>query len=111
MRAWTKADEEAFARSVFRRQWLIALERMGVRTVGELRAMSEEQLREIPNVGSKRWPISPRRSRTGRCAVMIRFGAWRCQQRGRSPSATASSCGAAARRTDRCDRAAVRDLA
>jgi DNA-binding NarL/FixJ family response regulator len=48
---WTKADEEASARSVLRRRWLNQLERMGVATVGQLRAMSDVQLRRIPNVG------------------------------------------------------------
>jgi DNA-directed RNA polymerase specialized sigma24 family protein len=48
---WTKADEEAFARSVLRRRWLNAVDRAGVVTVAELRAFSEEQLREIPNLG------------------------------------------------------------
>jgi DNA-directed RNA polymerase specialized sigma subunit len=48
---WTKADEEAFARSVLRRRWLNAMDRAGVVTVAELRALSEEQLREIPNLG------------------------------------------------------------
>jgi len=43
MGAWTKTDEEvAFARSVFRRRWLNALQGMGVTTVGEVRAMSEQ---------------------------------------------------------------------
>lgn len=48
---WTKADEEAFARSVLRRRWLNAVRRAGVVTVAQLRAFSEEQLREIPNLG------------------------------------------------------------
>jgi DNA-directed RNA polymerase specialized sigma24 family protein len=48
---WTKADEEAFARSVLRRRWLNAMDRAGVVTVAELRALSEEQLSEIPNLG------------------------------------------------------------
>jgi hypothetical protein len=48
-----EADEEAFARSVFRRRWLNALQRMGVTTVGEVRAMSERRLLEIPQVGPK----------------------------------------------------------
>jgi DNA-binding CsgD family transcriptional regulator len=51
VREWTKADEEAFARSMLRRRWLNQLERSGVFVVGQLRAMSEQQLREIPNVG------------------------------------------------------------
>jgi DNA-binding CsgD family transcriptional regulator len=51
VRDWTKADEEAFARSMLRRRWLNQLERSGVFVVGQLRAMSEQQLREIPNVG------------------------------------------------------------
>lgn len=42
---------EAFARSVLRRRWLNAMDRAGVVTVAELRALSEEQLREIPNLG------------------------------------------------------------
>jgi hypothetical protein len=54
MHAWTTTDEEvAFARSVFRRRWLNALQRMGVTTVGEVRAMSERRLPEIPQVGPK----------------------------------------------------------
>jgi hypothetical protein len=48
---WTKADEEAFARSVLRRRWLNAMDRAGVVTVAELRALSEEQLRDFPNLG------------------------------------------------------------
>jgi DNA-binding CsgD family transcriptional regulator len=48
---WTKADEEAFARAVLRRRWLNAVNRLGVVTVVELRALSEEQLRDIPNLG------------------------------------------------------------
>lgn len=51
MRAWTNADEEAFARSVLRRRWLNALRRGGVLTVGKLRAVAEEQLLEIPQLG------------------------------------------------------------
>ncbi len=52
MRAWTEGDEEvAFARSVLRRRWLNALQRMGVSTVGEVRALSERRLLEIPQVG------------------------------------------------------------
>jgi len=52
MRAWTEGDEEvAFARSVFRRRWLNALQRMAVSTVGELRASSERRLLKIPQVG------------------------------------------------------------
>jgi hypothetical protein len=50
---WTKADEEASARSVLRRRALNQLERTGVATVGQLRAMSEVELRRIPNVGPK----------------------------------------------------------
>ena len=50
---WTKADEDASGRSVLRRRWLNQLERMGVATVGQLRAMSEVQLWRIPNVGAK----------------------------------------------------------
>jgi len=53
VKAWSSADQKALARSVFRRRWLIGLEREGVRTVGELRAMSEEQLQELWNVGPK----------------------------------------------------------
>ena len=53
MRAWTNADEEAFARSVLRRRWLNALRRGGVLTVGQLRAVAEEQLLEIPQLGPK----------------------------------------------------------
>ena len=53
MREWSEADEEAFARSVFRQRWLNALGRMGVVTVGQVRAMSEDELRGIPNVGPK----------------------------------------------------------
>jgi DNA-directed RNA polymerase specialized sigma subunit len=53
MDEWPEADREAFARSVFRRRWLSGLGRSGVRTVGELRAMSEEQVRRIPNFGPK----------------------------------------------------------
>jgi hypothetical protein len=50
---WSEADKEAFARSVFRRRWLNALQRSAVVTVGQLQSMSEHQLREIPNVGPK----------------------------------------------------------
>ncbi len=53
MRAWTNADEEAFARPVLRRRWLNALRRGGVLTVGQLRAVAEEQLLEIPQLGPK----------------------------------------------------------
>lgn len=53
MREWSKADEEAFARSVLRRRWLNSLCRMGVITVGQVRAMSEGRLREMPNLGPK----------------------------------------------------------
>ena len=53
MDEWSKVDEEAFARSVCRRRWLNALRRSGVATVGAARAMSEERLRRIPNVGPK----------------------------------------------------------
>lgn len=54
MRAWTESDEGvAFARSVFRRRWLNALQRMGVSTVGEVRALSERRLLEIPQVGPR----------------------------------------------------------
>jgi RNA polymerase sigma factor (sigma-70 family) len=48
---WTEADEEAFARSMLRRRWLNAVRRAGVMTVAQLRAFSEERLREIPNLG------------------------------------------------------------
>jgi DNA-directed RNA polymerase specialized sigma subunit len=48
---WTEADEEAFARSMLRRRWLNAVHRAGVMTVAQLRALSEERLREIPNLG------------------------------------------------------------
>ena len=48
---WTKADEEAFARFMLRRRWLNVVQRQGVVTVAQLRALSEEQLREIPNLG------------------------------------------------------------
>jgi hypothetical protein len=48
---WTKADEEAFARFMLRRRWLNVVQREGVVTVAQLRALSEEQLREIPNLG------------------------------------------------------------
>jgi RNA polymerase sigma factor (sigma-70 family) len=50
---WSALDEEAFARSVFRRRWLNALRRSGVTTVGEARAMSEDRLLRIPNIGPK----------------------------------------------------------
>jgi hypothetical protein len=50
---WSALDEEAFARSVFRRRWLNALHRSGVTTVGEARAMSGDRLLRIPNVGPK----------------------------------------------------------
>jgi DNA-directed RNA polymerase alpha subunit len=50
---WSAFDEEAFTRSVFRRRWLNALQRSGVTTVGEARAMSEDRLLRIPNVGPK----------------------------------------------------------
>jgi hypothetical protein len=53
MLACTKTDEEAFARSVFRRRWLNALQRVGVTTVGEVRGMSQRRLLEIPQVGPK----------------------------------------------------------
>jgi len=53
MGEWSKADEEAFARSVFRQRWLNALGRMGVVTVGQIRAMSEDELRKVPNIGPK----------------------------------------------------------
>jgi DNA-binding CsgD family transcriptional regulator len=53
MGEWSEADEEAFARSVFRRRWLNALHRMGVTTVGEVRAMSGCGLLETPQVGPK----------------------------------------------------------
>jgi DNA-directed RNA polymerase specialized sigma subunit len=48
---WTTADEETFAHCVLRRRWLNAMHREGVVTVAQLRAFSEEQLREIPNLG------------------------------------------------------------
>lgn len=48
---WTRADEDAFARSVFRRRWLNAVHRAGVVTVAQLRALSAAQLRGIPNLG------------------------------------------------------------
>lgn len=51
MDEWSKADEETFAHSVFRRRWLNALQRAGVVTVGQVRTMSEKRLLEIPNVG------------------------------------------------------------
>jgi hypothetical protein len=51
--AWSALGEEAFARSVFRRRWLNALQRSGVTTVGEARALSEDRLLRIPNVGPK----------------------------------------------------------
>jgi DNA-binding CsgD family transcriptional regulator len=50
---WSEADKEAFGRSVFRRRWLNALQRSAVVTVGQLQAMTEQQLRDIPNVGPK----------------------------------------------------------
>jgi uncharacterized protein YgbK (DUF1537 family) len=50
---WSEPNKEAFARSVFRRRWLNALQRSAVVTVGQLQAMTEQQLREIPNVGPK----------------------------------------------------------
>ncbi len=53
MLEWTKADEEAFGRSVLRRRALNQLERMGVATVGQLRSMSELELGRVPNVGPK----------------------------------------------------------
>jgi DNA-directed RNA polymerase specialized sigma24 family protein len=53
MDEWSALDEQAFARSVFRRRWLNALRRSGVTTVGEVAAMSEDRLRRIPNVGPK----------------------------------------------------------
>ena len=49
----TKADEEAIARSVLRRRWLNAVRRAGVVTVAQLRGLSEERLREIPNLGPR----------------------------------------------------------
>jgi uncharacterized protein YgbK (DUF1537 family) len=48
---WLEPDREASARSEFRRRWLNALQRSVVVTVGQLQAMTEQQLREIPNVG------------------------------------------------------------
>jgi DNA-directed RNA polymerase alpha subunit len=53
VREWTKRDEEAFARSLLRGRWLNALQRTGVSTVGEVSAMSERRLLEIPQVGPK----------------------------------------------------------
>ena len=53
MLEWTKVDEEASARSVLRRRALNQLARLGVVTVGQLRVMSEVELRRIPNVGPK----------------------------------------------------------
>jgi DNA-binding NarL/FixJ family response regulator len=50
---WSAADREAYARSMLRRRWVLGLERVGVATVGELRALSEEQLREFWGVGPK----------------------------------------------------------
>jgi hypothetical protein len=47
----SEADREAYARSMLRRRWVLGLERGGVGTVGELRALSEEQLREFCGVG------------------------------------------------------------
>ena len=38
---------------MLRRRWVLGLEREGVATVGELRALSEEQLREFWGVGPK----------------------------------------------------------
>ena len=51
MLEWTKADEEAFARSVCRLRWVNAVHRAVVVTVAQLRALSEEQLREMANLG------------------------------------------------------------
>jgi RNA polymerase sigma factor (sigma-70 family) len=48
---WTEADEEAYAHGVLRRRWLHAVRRARVMTVAQLRALSEERLREIPNLG------------------------------------------------------------
>jgi hypothetical protein len=53
VREWTKRDEEAFARSLLRGRWLNALQRTGVSTVGEVGAMSERRLLEIPQIGPK----------------------------------------------------------
>lgn len=50
---WSKADREVYARSMLRRRWVPGLEREGVATVGELRALSEEQLREFWGVGPR----------------------------------------------------------
>jgi DNA-directed RNA polymerase alpha subunit len=38
---------------VLRQRWLQTLLRAGVTTVGQLRALSDEQLSEIPNIGPK----------------------------------------------------------
>jgi DNA-directed RNA polymerase alpha subunit len=51
--ARTPGGEDAPARAVFHRGWLNALQRMGVVKVGQARALSEERLWEIPNVGPK----------------------------------------------------------
>jgi DNA-directed RNA polymerase alpha subunit len=48
---WTKADEEEFARFMLRRRWLNVVQPEGVVTVAQLRALSEDRLREIPNLG------------------------------------------------------------
>ena len=67
---WTRADEEAFARSVLRRRWLNAVGRAGVVMVAELRALSGEQLRETPNLG----PVSVADISVARGDVTLRCG-------------------------------------
>jgi hypothetical protein len=53
MRALSIADQEAFERSILRRRWLNALHRMGIATVGDLRATPETRLLAIPMIGPK----------------------------------------------------------
>lgn len=53
MRVLSIEEREAFERSVLRRRWLNALDRTGITTVGELRAVSQKRLLEIPMIGPK----------------------------------------------------------
>jgi hypothetical protein len=53
MGEWPIGDEETFAEAVFRKRWLLALERSGVTTVGQLWAMPLEDLRLVPGIGQK----------------------------------------------------------
>jgi DNA-directed RNA polymerase sigma subunit (sigma70/sigma32) len=53
MRVLSIEEREAFERSVLRRRWLNALHRSGITTVGDLLAVSEKRLLEIPMIGPK----------------------------------------------------------